>query len=330
VSDYRDFYRGRKVLVTGGVGFIGSNLCRTLADLGAKVTAVDSLLPDYGGNLFNLAGYEDKVRINIADVRGHGMEYLVQGQEVLFNLAGQVSHIDSMTDPFTDLEINCRSQLWILEAVRKRNPGLKIVYAGTRQIYGKPMRLPVDETHLLNPTDVNGINKISGEFYHLVYNSVYGIRACSLRLTNTYGPRQLIRHNRQGFIGWFMRQITLAEPIQLFGDGTQKRDFDYVDDVVDAFLRAGAMEQANGEVFNLGGEAPVSLVDLVKMMIEISGRGSFSLTPFPAERKKIDIGDFYADSRKIQKALGWKPSTPLRAGVQRTIEYYHRHQEHYL
>ncbi len=217
-------------MVTGALGFIGSNLTRTLADLGAEVLAVDSLLPDYGGNLFNLAGYEDKVRINVADVRGHGMEYLVRGQEVLFNLAGQVSHIDSMTDPFTDLEINCRSQLWILEAVRKNNPGVKMVYAGTRQVYGKPKSLPVDETHLLNPTDVNGINKISGEFYHLVYNSVYGIRACSLRLTNTYGPRQLIRHNRQGFIGWFIRLAIEDAEIQVFGDGSQMRDFVYVDE----------------------------------------------------------------------------------------------------
>jgi UDP-glucose 4-epimerase len=330
MTDYREFYRGRKVLVTGGLGFIGSNLCRRLADLGAQVLAVDSLLPDYGGALFNLAGYEDKVRINVADVRGHGMEYLVQGQEVLFNLAGQVSHIDSMTDPFTDLEINCRSQLWILEAVRKRNPELKIVYAGTRQVYGKPMRLPVDENHLLNPTDVNGINKISGEFYHLVYNSVYGIRACSLRLTNTYGPRQLIRHNRQGFMGWFMRQVTLGEPIQLYGDGKQRRDFDYVDDVVDAFLRAGAMDEANGQIFNLGGQPPVALIDVVKAMIELAGQGSYSLTPFPPERKKIDIGDFHADSGKIRQALGWVPATPLRDGLSRTIDYYRQHREHYL
>jgi UDP-glucose 4-epimerase len=330
VTDYRDFYRGRKVLVTGGLGFIGSNLCRTLADLGAHVLAVDSLLPDYGGNLFNLAGYEDKVRINIADVRGHGMEYLVQGQEILFNLAGQVSHIDSMEDPFTDLEINCRSQLWILEAVRKRNPELKIVYAGTRQVYGKPQRLPVDESHPLNPTDVNGINKISGELYHLVYHSVYGIRASSLRLTNTFGPRQLIRHNRQGFIGWFVRQAVLGETIQLFGDGRQRRDFDYVDDVVDAFLRAGAMPAADGEVFNLGGEAPISLVDLAHMMIEIAGHGACEVTPFPPERKKIDIGDFYADAGKIRRVLGWEPRISLRDGLARTIDYYKRNREAYL
>jgi UDP-glucose 4-epimerase len=318
------------VLVTGGLGFIGSNLCRTLVDLGAQVLVVDSLLPDYGGNLFNLAGYEDKLRINIADVRGHGIQYLVRDQEVLFNLAGQVSHIDSMTDPFTDLEINCTSQVWILEAVRQHNPGLKVVYAGTRQIYGKPRYLPVDENHLLNPTDVNGINKISGEFYHLVYHSVYGLRASSLRLTNTYGPRQLIRHNRQGFIGWFIKKAVAGEEIQIFGDGQQKRDFDYVDDVVDAFLRAGATDAADGQVFNLGGEPPVSLLDLVQKLIALAGHGSYTIVPFPEERKKIDIGDFYADATKIRKALGWTPRLSLEEGLARTLAYYREHQEHYL
>ena len=258
------------------------------------------------------------------------MSYLVRDQDVLFNLAGQVSHIDSMTDPFTDLEINCRSQLWILEAVRQNNPEVKIVYAGTRQVYGKPTRLPVDETHLLNPSDVNGINKISGELYHLVYHSVYGIRASSLRLTNTYGPRQLIRHNRQGFIGWFIRQAVMGETIQLFGDGTQKRDFDYVDDAVDAFLRAGAMDAADGQVFNLGGDEPVSLLELAKTLVEIAGAGSYVFTPFPPERKRIDIGDFYADTTKIRTALGWAPRVKLREGLQRTIDYYRRHRDRYL
>jgi len=330
-ADYRDFYRGRKVLVTGGLGFIGSNLCRSLADLGARVLAVDSLLPDYGGNLFNLAGYEDRVQVNIADVRGHGMGYLVRGQDVLFNLAGQVSHIDSMTDPFTDLEINCRSQLWILEALRKNNPEARVVYAGTRQVYGKPARLPVDESHPLNPTDVNGINKISGELYHLVYHSVYGIRACSLRLTNTYGPRQLIRHSRQGFIAWFVRQAVLGDEIQIYGDGSQKRDFDYVDDVVDAFLRAGASDGAPGQVFNLGGgEAAISLLDLARMLIDISGGGSYTLVPFPEDRKRIDIGDFQADASKIREALGWEPRVGLREGLERTVAYYRQHKERYL
>ena len=330
MTDHRDFYRGRKVLITGGLGFIGSNLARALADLGAQVTAIDSLLPDYGGNLFNLAGYEDKVRINIADVRGHGMKHLVKGQEVLFNLAGQVSHIDSMNDPFTDLEINCTSQLWILEAVRLQNPELKIVYAGTRQIYGKPQYLPVDEKHLLNPTDVNGINKISGELYHLVYHSVYGIRASSLRLTNTYGPRQLIRHSRKGFIGWFVRQALLGEEIQIFGDGQQKRDFNHVSDVVDAFLRAGAQDKADGHVFNLGGEAAVALAELVKLLIELAGRGCYRMVPFPPERKRIDIGDFYGDTTKIRTMLGWSPQVSLRQGLQETLAYYGAHKDHYL
>jgi UDP-glucose 4-epimerase len=328
--DYRAFYEGRRVLVTGGLGFIGSNLCRTLADLGARVMAVDSLLPDYGGNLFNLDGYEDRVRINVADVRGHAMEYLVRDQDVLFNLAGQVSHLDSMTDPFTDLEINCRSQLWILEAVRKSNPEVKIVYAGTRQIYGKPQRLPADETHPLNPTDVNGINKISGELYHLVYHSVYGIRASSLRLTNTYGPRQLIRHSRQGFIGWFIRKAVLGEEIEVFGDGLQRRDFDFVDDVVDAFLRAGASDAVDGGVFNLGGDEPVSLLDLAKLLVEIAGGGSYRIVAFPPERKRIDIGDFYSDSGLLRRTLGWAPSVKLREGLTRTIEYYRRHKDRYL
>jgi UDP-glucose 4-epimerase len=329
-SDHRDFYRGRQVLVTGGLGFIGSNLCRALADLGARVTAVDSLLPDYGGNLFNLSGYEERVRINIADVRGHGMEYLVKGQEVLFNLAGQVSHLDSMKDPVTDLEINCTSQLRVLEAVRKGNPELKVVYAGTRQVYGRPQYLPVDEKHLLQPVDVNGINKISGEFYHLVYHQVYGIRASSLRLTNTYGPRQLIRHNRQGFVGWFIRKAAFGEEIEIFGDGSQKRDFNHVDDVVDAFLRAGATDRSDGEVFNLGHETSVPLLDLVKLLVEVAEGGSYALVPFPPERKRIDIGDFHADISKIRGALGWRPRRPLREGLAETIRYYRDHRDHYL
>ena len=291
---------------------------------------MDSLLPDYGGNLYNLAGYEERVRINIADVRGHGMEYLVREQDVLFNLAGQVSHIDSMTDPMTDLEINCRSQLSLLEAVRRGNPRLRIVYAGTRQIYGRPQYLPVDEKHLVNPTDVNGINKISGEMYHLVYHSVYGIRASSLRLTNTYGPRQLIKHNRQGFIGWFMRKAVLGEEIQVFGDGAQKRDFNHVDDVVHAFLLAGARDEADGRAFNLGAAPPVSLLELATALVEIAGAGSVRLVPFPEDRKRIDIGDFYADTSLIRKTLGWEPTVPLRAGLAKTLEFYRKSREHYL
>ena len=330
-TDHLGFYRGRRVLVTGGAGFIGSNLSRRLVDLGADVLIVDSLIPEYGGNLFNLAGVEDRLRLNIADVRQSStMSYLVRDREVIFNLAGQVSHIDSMRDPHTDLEINCRSQLTILEACRLHNPATKVVFAGTRQVYGRPDRLPVDESHLVRPTDINGINKAAGEYYHLVYNNVFGVRACSLRLTNVYGPRQLIRHNRQGFIGWFIRLALEGGEIQIYGDGTQIRDFVHVDDVSDAFLRAGCSDVCNGDVFNVGGHQPTAHRDLVAMLLEEAGRGSMRFVPWPEEKRKIDIGSFYSDSSKFAAATGWRPRVDLRAGLRDTLAFYREHFDRYV
>src|SRR5467141_859914 len=269
-------------MITGGLGFIGSNLARALVELCAAVLLVDSLIPDYGGNLFNIDGIGDRVHVNVADVRQQStMNYLVRDRAVVFNLAGQVSHIDSMRDPYTDLEINCRSQLTVLEACRNHNPGVKVVFAGTRQVYGRPDSLPVDETHLVRPTDVNGINKAAGEYYHLVYNNVMGIRACSLRLTNVYGPRQLLKHNRQGFVAWFIRLVLEDREIEIFGDGTQRRDFVYVDDAVDAFLRAGAGDASNGQVFNVGGMEPISHSDLAAELVRISGKGRVEYVSWP-------------------------------------------------
>ena len=258
------------------------------------------------------------------------MNYLVRDREVIFNLAGQVSHIDSMLDPYNDLEINCRSQLTLLEACRNHNPAAKVVFAGTRQVYGKPDRLPVDETHLVRPTDINGINKVAGEYYHLVYNNVFGVRACSLRLTNIYGPRQLVRHNRQGFIGWFVRLVVEDKEIQIFGDGQQLRDFVYVDDAADAFLRAGATDAVNGQVFNVGGAQPISHLDLVSLLIETAGTGAYRLVEWPPEKKVIDIGSFYADSTRFRTTTGWEPATTLRDGLARTIAYYREHLPRYL
>jgi UDP-glucose 4-epimerase len=324
-------YADRSVLITGGLGFIGSNLARRLADLGARVTVVDSLIPDYGGNRFNLAGYEGRVCVDIADVRDpYSMRALVQEQSVIFNLAGQVSHIDSMTDPLTDLEINARSQLSILEACRYENPSVKIVYAGTRQQYGKPRYLPLDEDHLQAPTDVNGVNKLAGEWYHIVYHTAYGLRTTSLRLTNTYGPRQLIKHNRQGFIGWFIRQAVEGQTIQLYGDGRQLRDLTYVDDVIEAFLLAGSSDAANGRVYNLGGLAPISLYELACTIVELAGRGDVRLVPWPEDRKKIDIGDVYSSYGRIEAELGWRPTTTLRAGLALTLSYYEEHLQKYV
>jgi UDP-glucose 4-epimerase len=329
--DYREFYAGRRVMITGGLGFIGSNLAHHLVELGARVLLVDSLIPEYGGNLFNISGIEERVRVNVADVRQQStMNYLVQGQDVLFNLAGQVSHIDSMQDPYTDLEINCRSQLSILEACRRNNPSIKVVFAGTRQVYGRPDSLPVSEAQLVRPTDVNGINKAAGEYYHLVYNNVFGVRACSLRLTNVYGPRQLIKHNRQGFIGWFIRLAVEDREIQIYGDGAQRRDFVYVDDACEAFLRAGASDAANGKVFNVGGQEPIAHRALVELLLETAHAGRYRLVPWPPEKKAIDIGDFYSDSSLIQQTLGWLPVTTLRDGLARTVAYYRAHLSQYV
>jgi UDP-glucose 4-epimerase len=328
---YRAFYQNRRVMVTGGMGFIGSNLARQLVALGARVLIVDSMIPDYGGNAFNVAGLEDKLRVNIADVRQRStMNHLVQEVEVIFNLAGQVSHIDSMQDPDTDLDINCRAQLSLLEACRRHNPGVKVVFAGTRQVYGKPDSLPVTETHLVRPTDVNGINKAAGENYHIVYNNVFGVRACSLRLTNVYGPRQLLKHNRQGFIGWFIRLAIEGRQIQIYGDGSQVRDFVYVDDAADAFLRAGASDRCNGQVFNVGGTDPVAHMQLVELLLSIAGTGSYQLVEWPSDKKAIDIGSFYSDSRRFMQVTGWQPATGLTDGLTATVAFYRKHFQHYV
>jgi UDP-glucose 4-epimerase len=330
-AEYRQFYRGRAVLITGGLGFIGSNLARQLVDLGADIMLVDSLIPDYGGNLFNIDGFADRVRVNIADIRQQTtMNYLVRGREIIFNLAGQVSHIDSMREPYTDLEINCRSQLTLLEACRHHNADAKVVFAGTRQVYGRPDSLPVDETHLVRPTDVNGINKAAGEYYHLVYNNVFGVRACSLRLTNVYGPRQLIKHDRQGFIGWFIRLAFEHGTIRIYGDGSQLRDFVYVDDAADAFLRAGASDACNGEVFNVGGDRPISLRDLSALIVQAAGGGQVCYVDWPHDKKAIDIGSFYLDSSKFRGVTGWAPRVSLEDGLARTLDFLRRHYDRYV
>ena len=323
-------YRGRKVLISGGLGFIGSNLARRLVESGAVVTLVDSLVPEYGGNLFNITGIEDKVRVNISDVRDtHSMRYLIQQQDYLFNLAGQTSHMDSMQDPYTDLEINCRAQLSILETCRKYNPTIRLVFASTRQIYGKPDFLPVDEDHLLRPVDVNGINKMAGEWYHILYNNVYGIPACAIRLTNTYGPRMRVKDARQTFLGIWVRLVIEGRPFEVW-EGQQLRDFTYVDDAVEALLLAAASDRSIGRTFNLGGDCFVSLNDLARLLVEANGGGNYAVCSYPQDRKRIDIGDYYADFSRIRTTLGWEPRVPLRDGLARTLAFYREHLRHYL
>ena len=320
-----------KVLVTGGIGFIGSSLARRLVHLNAKVTLVDSLIPLYGGNLFNIHDIKNQVTVNVSDVRDpYAMAYLVQGQDYLFNLAGQTSHIDSMTDPQTDLDINASAQLSILEACRKYNPGVKIIFASTRQLYGKPEYLPVDEKHPIRPVDVNGINKLAGEWYHLLYNNVYKIRACALRLTNTYGPGMRVRDARQTFLGIWVRNLIEGKPIKVFGDGLQLRDFNYVDDVVDALLLAAINSKADGEVFNLGSTEYINLRNFATLLIEIFQKGTYEIVPFPPDLKAIDIGDYYSDYTKINQTLGWSPRVSPKDGLKLTIEFYTQNRTHYM
>ena len=330
-SAHQGDYAGRRVLITGGLGFIGSTLAGRLVDEGAHVTVVDSLIPEYGGLLANIAGIEDRLTVNISDVRDEqSMLYLVQGQDYLFNLAGQTSHIDSMNDPYTDLEINSRAQLSILEACRKRSPDVKIVFASTRQIYGRPDYLPVDERHLVRPVDVNGINKTAGESYHLVYNDVYGLRACALRLTNTYGPRMRIKDARQTFLGVWIRRVLEDEPIEVWG-GEQLRDFTYVDDAVAALLAAGGCSAIDGRALNVGGcDPPIALAELADLVVTLAGQGRRVIKEFPAERRRIDIGDYVADDAELRRVTGWRPSTDLRSGLEQTIAYYRTNLAAYL
>lgn len=316
------FWRDRRVLITGGVGFIGSNLAVRLVGLGAKVQLVDSMLPAYGADLANIESIRDRISVNFSDVRdAHSLAYLVRDEDVIFGLAGQVSHVDSMTDPLTDLEINCRSQLSLLECVRRGNPDAKVVFASTRQIYGRPVRLPVDEDHPLVPADVNGVNKLAAEMYHTLYHRVYGMRTACLRLTNTYGPRMDVRSERKGFLGIFVRRALAGERIRIYGDGTQRRDFNHVDDVVDALLLAGERDDVDGRVFNLGHPTPYRLLDVVETLRR-HAEFEWELVPFPADAERIDIGDYYGDFSRWREATGWSPRVDLEEGLAGTLEWF--------
>jgi UDP-glucose 4-epimerase len=325
-----DHFTNKKVLITGGLGFIGSNLARRLVALGAQVLLVDTLLPEQGGNFFNIDGIEEKVRVNIANIQNEmAMRVLVRGQDTIFNLAGSLSHTGSMEDPYWDLENNCRGHLSLLEACKKANRDAKIVFGGTRSQYGKVEYLPVDEGHVMRPRDINGVHNVATEAYHFLYHACYDIRATSLRITNTFGPRQQMKHSRQGFINWFTRLAMDGKEITIFGEGKQLRDYNYVDDVVEALLRAAASPTADGNVFNLGCHKPLSVRTIAELVIKIAGSGTLTFQPFPHDAQTIEVGDFYADFTAIRKALGWEPQVDMEEGLERTIEFYRRHKEHY-
>lgn len=320
-----------KILITGGLGFIGSNLARRLLRDGHRVTLLDSLIPQYGGNLANIADIRDSVTLNISDVRDpFSIRELLKGIDVVFNLAGQTSHADSMTDPFTDLDINAKSQLSILEAVRKVSPDAIVVFASTRQIYGRPQYLPVDEAHPIRPVDVNGVNKVAAEQFHLLYHDVYGIRTTALRLTNTYGPGMRVKDARQTFLGIWIRNLLMGDPIQVFGDGKQLRDFNYVDDVVDALVRAATTSDCFGKAFNLGHSEIIDLGNLATLLTASEPGSAWQLVPFPPDRKLIDIGDYYSNYAMASQLLQWQPQVSLSDGLARTIAYYRKYLPAYL
>jgi UDP-glucose 4-epimerase len=326
----RASFQGSRVLITGGVGFIGSTLAAALIELGAKVTLLDSLKPEYGGNLHNIQHIRKYVSLHIDDIRDSDvMRQLLPGQDYLFNLAGQTSHLDSMSDPYTDLEINAVAQLAVMEACRMMNPGVKVVFASTRQVYGKPEYLPVDETHPIRPVDVNGINKFAGEQYHLVYSKVYGLRACALRLTNTYGPRMRVKDARQTFLGIWIRLLLEGKPLAVYGDGAQLRDFNYVDDCVDALLMAAADDVTNGNVYNLGSHEVVSLHELAAALTSLREGAEYRKVPFPPDREAIDIGDYHGDFSLIERDLGWRPRVGIDEGLKKTVEYFDQYRSHY-
>jgi len=323
-------WQGTKVLITGGAGFIGSTLAIRAAELGAEVTVIDSLIPEYGGCLYNLEPVKDKVRINLSDIRdSFSLRPLIENIDILFNLAGQTSHMDSMKDPHTDLTINCMAQLNLLEICRQFNPNIRIIFASTRQIYGKPTYLPVDENHSINPVDINGIHKYAAELYHGLYGKVHGIRACILRLTNTIGPRMRIKDAKQTFVGIWIRQILEKEPIEVWG-GEQIRDFNDVEDVVEAMLIASQDCNCFGKIFNLGSEEKVSLLQLANMIQHINGSGEIKIMPYPPERKKIDIGDYHSSFTRFKDMTGWEPAITLEQTLRRTLEYYSDHLSVYI
>lgn len=324
-----DKWNKEKVLITGGAGFIGSNLARRIVDLGGEVTIVDSMIPEYGGNLFNLNGYESKLNINFSDIRDRfSMEYLLKNKSIIFHLAGQTSHLDSMINPHTDLEINCVAQLSLLESCRKVNPSAKIIFTSTRQIYGKPNYLPVNEDHKINPVDINGIHKYASELYLKLYNNIYDLRTCILRLTNTIGPRMRIKDSRQTFLGIWIKNLIQGNPLEVWG-GEQIRDFNDVDDVVHALMICAKNQDILSTAYNLGSSESISLLELAEKLIKIFGKGEIKYMEYPKVRKKIDIGDYYSCYAKFNNVTGWEPKKNLDYTLEKTLNYYSKNFKFY-
>lgn len=321
---------GSNVLVTGGLGFIGSNLSMALVELGANVTIVDNMLPRQGGSLFNIREIEDRVKVNVSDVRNQlSMNHLVKGKDFVFHLAGQVNHVDSMRNPLQDLDINCKGTLVLLEALKENNRDARIIFAGTRGEYGSSAKLPVDEDHPTNPKGIYAVTNLTAEKMVLVYDDIHKIRGACLRITNTYGPRHQMIHDEYGVFNWFVKKALDDAEIPVFGDGRILRDFLYVDDLVDCLLTVALKEAAFGEVFNVGTGVPVSFLEIAKKIVEVIGTGRVQFAEFTTERKEVEPGDYYADISKIARLTGWVPKTSLEEGIRRTASYYRKYRKEY-
>jgi UDP-glucose 4-epimerase len=328
--EYRQALAGKNALVIGGLGFIGSNLVHTLIEAGARVTVLDALLPMYGGNRFNVAGVEDRVRVVEGDIRNAALvNDLVKGQNIIFNLAAQVSYIDSLSDPLLDFEINCLGHLRVLDAARRYAPDAKIVFSSSRLVYGKIITTPVDESHQTDPLSIYGVHKLAAEKYYRIFYDTYGVRSSVIRIPNPYGPRQQMKHPKYSIVGWFIRQALEDGTIEVFGDGTQERDYLYISDIVDAFLRIAVSDRSDGEVYNIGTDERVRFVDMVDAVLTAVGKGKKVHVPWPQDYEKNETGDYIADTRKIEAAVGWRARVPLKTGIEETVAYYRQHKAKY-
>jgi len=323
--------KGKSALVTGGLGFIGSNLAHKLVSLGADVVVFDACLDPYGWNLANIEEIKEKVKFikgNVLDLEL--LKKSVKDKDFIFHCAGQVSHVYSMKNPFLDLEMNCKGTLNLLEACRTNGDGMKLVYAGTCGQIGKMEYSPIDEKHPTDPMDVYGINKLACEKYFILYNKVYGMDSCSVRISYNYGPRQMVRHLDYGIFNYFVRMAIEGKEIAIYEPGTQLRDYNYVEDSIDAMILCSQSKKAFGEVFMLGSGKPIKFIDMVKSIVEATGTGSCKLVPWPKERKAIEKGDYFASFEKIKNTLGWIPKTTFSKGLKKTVEFYKKRLNEYI
>lgn len=328
--NHKDIYKDKRVLITGGLGFIGSNLAIKLYQLGAKIEIIDALIPQHGGNLFNITSIKQHVKLHLFKIEENkdALCEIVSRQDFIFNLAGQSNHWDSMVDPICDLEYNCSTHLTLLEAVRKFNPNTKVIYASTRQIYGKPEFLPVNENHPIHPIDINGIHKAAGEQYHLLYHKIYGLKTVALRLTNTYGPRMRVVDTRQTFLGYWLRCAIEKKNFEVW-EGSQRRDFNYIDDVIEALLLSASNDKSTGKKYNLGSSEHYSLLQVAELFSDLLNC-KYIVKDFPKNKKSIDIGDYFSDFALIKNDLNWNPNINLKTGLKLTSDFLKSYIDQYI